>query len=156
MRFKKSIIILMGVVLLSTAFSPAILNRNSSSKPEFSASVSTLNPRSFQPQPFKQRQLDFDIFGYRVNPIDTFPITRDEQGTLHLEQLKKGYLNIKIDSRFGFFYFNSIIVEQEIYIDLNSEFIQRYEIEDPLQGFFSEQGTSQAHFPHISDKPNFE
>lgn len=88
-------------------------------------------------QKYEEINLEIEIYGYKVNPIDTFPIERDETGLLHLTQhYKENTVDLKIILKFGTFFFKSIPVEQEVVFDKIGQYEIYYEIEDPIQNFF--------------------
>ncbi len=92
---------------------------------------------SIPQQKYEEINLEIEIYGYKVNPIDTFPIERDETGLLHLTQhYKENIVDLEIILKFGTFSFKSIPVEQEIVFDKIGQYEIYYEIEDPIQNFF--------------------
>ncbi|GAH24061.1 unnamed protein product, partial [marine sediment metagenome] len=51
---------------------------------------------------YEEINLEIEIYGYKVNPIDTFPIERDETGLLHLTQhYKENIVDLEIILKFG-------------------------------------------------------
>jgi hypothetical protein len=141
MKLKKNFsTVLLIVVIISVSI---ILGGNLVKSNITTTNLSAENPLDVVNSSQKQRSeeiiLKIDIFGYRVCPTDENPIERDELGILNIAQKEKlTNVEIEIVLKFGEFNFLSIPVEKELILDLNGDFIIRYEIEDPLQGFFME------------------
>jgi len=141
MKLKKNLsIVLLIVIVISVSI---ILGGNLVKSNITTANLSTENlsevVNSSQKQKSEEIILKIDIFGYRVCPTDENPVERDELGILNIVQKEKlTTVEIEIVLKFGEFNFHSIPVEKELILDSNGDFIIRYEIEDPLHGFFME------------------
>jgi len=127
-----------GLLILITLLLPFVFEEDISLIAFYSGENTT--PKNFLPleNRFNEEKLEMNIFGYKVSPTDENPIQRDEEGNLLLTHNKKGFVDIKINSRFGNYTFWDLEIKQQIFYDLNDQKITRYEVEDPLQGFFSE------------------
>lgn len=85
------------------------------------------------------RVLNIPIFGYSLVATDRVPIERDENAMIKLVQLQQGLVDIEILTKFEEFVFDNVQVNDgELWCDLIGEQQFRYEIENPLKGFFME------------------
>jgi len=84
------------------------------------------------------KSLGFDIFGYSLKVEALNPIDSDEFGEIIIfrEENKKNFLNIELKLESGDYSFSDIRVKGESYVDLDKNQLYRYNIENPILGFF--------------------
>jgi len=104
-----------------------------------SVSLPTMTLGSSEIQKSTDTILIIDLFGYIVCPTDEDPIKPEETGQLKIIQNRDAkFVDIEVSLKDMSFYYHTISVEKEFFLDSKGCFMIRYEIDDPLKGFFME------------------
>lgn len=76
---------------------------------------------------------EIPLFGYKLITTDVNPFERDENASLKIYHKESGFVDIEIHTQFGKYSYEQVQVKEEVLCDLQQ---YRYEIRDPLNGFF--------------------
>ncbi|MFX0059476.1 MAG: hypothetical protein ACFE85_15515 [Candidatus Hodarchaeota archaeon] len=83
-------------------------------------------------------EIEIPIFGYKFTVELENPIERDDNARLRIVKYNKVSLDLEIQTKFGIFYYDKLMFEEEI-LDSSQEItLRRFEIESPCKGFFME------------------